>query len=97
MQRYQLPLRIFEQPVRDPQTPAEAEANKNMVQIKTDVVITGRNVDDVLARAKDHLAAEGRVVRSVNIGPAEITAVVYKSDVKMDPRTMRESRLRRGR
>lgn len=96
--RYQLPIRVYEQPVRSPKTLEDADRNRKLVQLKIDHVIKGRNVDDVRAKARVFLEKDlGRTVRSLSVGVDEISAVVYGESVKKDPRTIKASRLNRGR
>ena len=90
--RYQLPLRVYEQPVRNPATLEDAEKNRHPVLLEGDVVISGRNPDEVRKKARAHLEADGRVIRSLAIGPKGVLAVVYTAGVKKDPRTMKERR-----
>ncbi len=94
--RYQLQLKVYEQPsdlrAREAANLEELKANRKPHLLPGDpVIIRGRNVDDVLKNARAHLEGEGRMIRSLSIGPDGISAVVYKLTVKKDPRTMKES------
>ena len=94
-------LRVFEQPFKAPKTLEEAEANRTPKEIKlepAESTINGRNVDDCLKLAHEFVEKKmKRVVRTVNIGPDGIFAVVYKEEVKKGSKTMSEKRLKGSR
>lgn len=96
--RYQLPLRVFEQPVRNPSTLEDVKRNQ---EASTPLengqrTVKGRNPDEVLKKARALLEDDGRMIRSLSLGPNGVTAVVYAPEEKKDPRTMSENRKRKG-
>lgn len=84
--RYNLDLRVFEQPVRNPKTLEEAEKNRTPRELTLEPkyrVICGRNFDMCRKLARDFAEKVlKRIVRSVSIGSDGISVVVYSDDEK---------------
>ena len=105
-QRYNLELRVFEQPVRSPKTLEEANRNLNPIPLvlePKDRVIRARNIDVARSMAKEIAEKTlGRIVRSVNICGStpglidQIVVVVYNNDEKKSPDSISEKALLRG-
>lgn len=104
-----IPLNVYEQPVRNPLSKAQADQNAAPRKLGADELpvraIEALNTDDARAKARETLEKAGHLVRSVSIGPDAkgtghvLQVVVYrKEDSKRDERMARESaRLKGGR
>lgn len=85
--RYNLRLRIFEQPIANPKTLEEAKKNRTPIELTIppkDRVIRGRNVDVCRRLAREYAEKTlKRRVRSVSIGPEGLSVVVYGEGVNL--------------
>lgn len=67
---------------------------------QTSFSVPARNADDALKQARKYMTDRGRVVRACNITHNRLELVVYvwkkRPKGHLDPRTVRESELRKG-
>lgn len=99
--KYNLRLRIFEQPFANPKSFEEAEKNRTPIELTiqpSDRVVRGRSVDVCLRLAREHVEKSlKRRVRSVSIGPEGISVVVYGKGINLPSGgTVSEKSLRKG-